>query len=149
VLVELDDVRDLLAGVIAEQGKKGSGRLREQVLRAAGELDAVGRRLETEIASGTGLSVEAAAEYLGVSAQTVRTWLARGVLEQVPRAKPAQIDRASARRAHRLLSELRERGRERDWLGALVDALHDAGDRRDEGVRKGLREFARGEIEPA
>lgn len=106
-------------------------------------------RLEAEVAQGTGLSVDAAAHYLGVSAPTVRAWMERGVLERKPGSKPAQIDRESARRLHRALAELRTRGQDRDWLAALVDYLHDTRDRRSKSVRKGLEELKRGELEPA
>ncbi len=146
-LVWLDDVRDQLSElVVPAQGKQWP---REKLMRAAAGLAEAAELLETDVARGTGLSVDAAAEYLDVSAPTVREWMRRGVLERKADTKPAQIDRESARTVHRALAELRACGQDRDWLTALVDYLHDARDRRSESVRKGLDELARGELEPA
>lgn len=146
VLVGLDDVRERLSELATPRGAK---RPQPDVLRAVEDIsDAVGR-LESEIARGTGLSVEATAQYLGISAPTVRAWVQRGVLKRKPGSKPLQIDRESARRVHRGLVELRARGQDREWMATLIDYLHDASDRRSEPVRKGLDELARGELEPA
>jgi transposase len=147
ILVGLDDVRDRLSE-LAEPAR-GEARSRAEVLRAVEDISEAVDRLEAEVARGTGLSVDAAAQYLDVSAPTVREWMRRGVLERKADSKPAQIDRESARTVHRALAELRARGQDRDWLAALVDYLHDARDRRSERVRKGLDELARGELEPA
>jgi transposase len=146
VLVGLDDVRDRLSELAEPRGAKRS---RSEMLRVVEDISEAVDRLEAEVARGTGLSVEAAAQYLDVSAPTVRAWMQRGVLERKPGSKPLQIDRESARRAHRALGELRTRGQDRDWLTALVDQLHDTSDRRSESVRTGLDELARGELEPA
>ena len=147
VLVGLDDVRDRLNELAAPA--RGGITPRAEVLRAVEDISEAVDRLEAEVARGTGLSVDAAAQYLDVSAPTVREWMRRGVLERKADSKPAQIDRDSARTVHRALAELRARGQDRDWLAALVDYLHDTRDRRSESVRKGLDELARGELEPA
>lgn len=147
VLVGLDDVRDRLSELATPSG--GGQRSRAEVLRAVEDIAEAVDRLEAEVARGTGLSVEAAAHYLDVSAPTVREWMRRGVLERRADSKPVQIDRESARTVHRALAELRARGQDRDWLAALVDYVHDVRDRRRESVRKGLDELARGELEPA
>lgn len=147
VLVGLDDVRDRLNELAAPS--RGEQRSRAEVLRAVEDIAEAVDRLEAEVARGTGLSVDAAAQYLDVSAPTVREWMRRGVLERKADRKPVQIDRESARTVHRALTELRARGQDRDWLAALVDYLHDVRDRRSESVRKGLDELARGELEPA
>ena len=143
----LDDVRDRLSELAAPS--RGEQRSRAEVLRAVDAITEAVDRLEAEVARGAGLSVEAAAQYLDVSAPTVREWMRRGVLERKADSKPAQIDRESARIVHRALAELRARGQDRDWLAALVDYLHDTRDRRSESVRKGLDELASGELEPA
>ena len=146
VLVGLVDVCDRLRDVAEE---RDAHRLSAALRHAVEDISAAVARLEAEVARGTGLSVEAAARYLGVAAPTVRAWTERGVLERKPSSKPLQIDRDSARRVQRALGELRARGQGRDWLAALVDYLHDTGDRRSESVRRGLEELARGELEPA
>jgi transposase len=151
VLVGLDDVRERLSELASTPPRRtrGGQPSRAEMLRAVEEISEAADRLEAEVARGTGLSVDAAAHYLDVSAPTVRAWMQRGVLERKPGSKPAQIDRESARRVHRALAELRARGQDRDWLAALVDHLHDTRDRRSASVRKGLDELARGEVEPA
>jgi DNA-binding transcriptional regulator YiaG len=146
VLVGLDDLRERLSELAEPQATQRS---RAEVLRAVEDISEAVNRLEVEVARGTGLSVEAAAQYLDVSAPTVRAWAQRGVLERKSGSKPMQIDRESARRVHRALGELRARGQDRDWLAALTDYLHDASDRRSESVRRGLDELARGDFEPA
>jgi hypothetical protein len=73
-----------------------------------------------------------------VSEPTVCDWLKRNVLQAVPDAKPALIERSSLRRVHRLIAELRGRGRDRDWLRAFVDYVHDAGACRSPEVQRGL-----------
>jgi len=146
VLVALDDVRERLSE-LAEP--RGTQRPRAEMLRAVEDISEAVARLEAEVARGTGLSVEAAAQYLDVSAPTVRAWTQRGVLERKPGSKPMQIDRDSVRRVHRALGELRSRGQDRDWLATLVDYLHDVSDRRSESVRTGLDDLARGDLEPA
>lgn len=108
-----------------------------------------GAQQQQRFRAGGGLSVEVAARYLDVSAPTVRAWMERGVLERSPGSKPAQIDRESAQRVHRVLAELRVRGQDCDWLTALVDHLHDTRDRRSASVREGLAELRRGEVESA
>jgi hypothetical protein len=57
--------------------------------------------------------------------------------------------RSQNRATGRALGELRARGQDRNWLGALADDLHDMSDRRSESVRRGLDELAYGELEPA
>lgn len=100
-------------------------------------------------AAASGLSVADAAAYLTVSQPTVRGWLKRGVLEQVPGSEPVLIDRASVRHVHRLLEELRERGKDREWLRTFVDYVHDMAIRRSPEVRRGIKQMERGELEPA
>lgn len=146
VLVRLDDVRERLGELAA---RRDTHHARAALWRAVEDISAAVARLEADVVRGTGLSVDAAAKYLDVSAPTVRAWTQRGVLERTPGSKPLQVDRDSARRVHRALGELRARGQDRDWLAALVDYLHDASDRRSESVRRGLEELARGELEPA
>jgi DNA-binding transcriptional regulator YiaG len=146
VLVRLDDVRDRLGELAAG---RDAHHARAALRRAVEDISAAVARLEAEVARGTGLSVEAAARYLDVSAPTVRAWTQRGVLARKPASKPMQVDRDSARRVHRALGDLRARGQDRDWMAALVDYLHDTRDRRSESVRRGLEELARGELEPA
>jgi hypothetical protein len=96
-----------------------------------------------------GVSVVAASEQLGVSEPTIRSWVKRGALVAVPEASPMQIELESLHRVSRALVELRERGRDRDWLQAVVDYLHDRDARKSDAVQKGIAQLKRGQLEPA
>ena len=135
-VVELEDARDELAASGQEMGA------------TLALIDGAVARID-RAAAAPGLSVADAAAYLAVSQPTVRDWLKRGVLEQIPGSKPVLIDRASVRHVHRLLEELRERGKDRDWLRAFVDYVHDMAIRRSPEVRRGIEQMERGELEPA
>lgn len=99
------------------------------------------------MAHSPGVSVAAASELLGLSEPTVRSWAKRGVLQAVPGMAPMQIESASLHLASRVLAELRERGRDRDWLAALVDYLHDHQARRSTAVQEGISQLKRGQLE--
>ena len=49
----------------------------------------------------------------------------------------------------RALTELRERGQDRDWLQAVVEYLHDREARESDALRKGISQLQRGQLEPA
>lgn len=96
-----------------------------------------------------GVSVAAASEQLGVSEPTIRSWVKRGALSTVPKASPMQIEPESLHQVSRALTELRERGQDRDWLQAVVDLLHDREAHETDALRKGISQLKRGQLEPA
>lgn len=136
-VVELQDARDELAA-----SDHDFSSMLERINGALARLDGVA-------SVPPGLPVAEAATYLKVSEPTVRDWLKRGVLRRVPDARPVLVERESLRDVHRLLEELRERGKERDWLRALVDYVHDVAVRRSPEVQRGLAEMEAGHLEPA
>lgn len=136
-VVEIEDVRDELA---ASNGDFSS---------VVAQLDRVVARLDGEALATPGLPVSEAAAYLQLSEPTIREWLKRGALRSVPDAKPVLVDRESLRSVRRAVDELRERGKDADWLRSLFDYLDDMAVRRSPGVRHGLEELAAGKIEPA
>lgn len=79
----------------------------------------------------------------------MRSWSARGALRAVPGTSPAQIEPESLRVVGRALAELRARGRDREWLRALLEELEDRAARRSAAVSEGLDQLARGELEAA
>lgn len=157
-VVELEDARDELRTVALSALGKGpttSAALRERLqISTRGIEDALERladvqaRLAQHLAA-PGLPVSDAARYLGVSEPTVRAWLARGALTDVPDAKPVLVEVATLRRVGHALADLRERGRDRDWTRALVDLLHDHSERGRPELLEGLDELRRGRLEPA
>ncbi len=134
-VVELTDARDDLAAG-------------NDVAAAVKRIDEALALLD-QAAPSPGLPVAEAAAYLGVSEPTVRDWLKRGVLNRVAGSRPALIERSSLRHVHRLISELRERGKDRDWLRSLMDYLDDLAVVRSPAVQRGLAEFKAGRFEPA
>lgn len=96
-----------------------------------------------------GVCVAAASEQLGVSEPTIRSWVKRGALVAVPKASTMQIEPESLHRVSRALAELRERGRDRDWLQAVVDHLHDRDARKSDVVQKEIVQLKRGQLKPA
>ncbi len=128
-VVELQDARDDLAA---------SG---QDVASALRRIEDAVTRLDGIASVSPGLSVAEAAAYLSVSEPTVRDWLKRGVLCAVPGAKPLLVERSSLRQIHRLLEELRKRGKDRDWLRAFVDYAHDMAVIRSPEVQRGLAEL--------
>lgn len=138
-VLELDDLRTNL-----RQRRRGYS-FDEGIVET---LDHVVARLSRS-APTDGIPVAAAAQYLGVSAPTIRAWMRHGLLQRVPEARPAKIEASSLHRVRAALNDLRTRGQERDWLHGLSDYLHDHADRRSPSVRKGIEELGRGELEPA
>ncbi len=136
-VVELQDARDELAAS------------EHDVSTTLKRIDDALARLDGVASVPPGLPVAEAAAYLEVSEPTVRDWLKRGALQRVPDAKPVLVERESLRRVHRLLAELRERGKDRDWLRTFVDYVHDVAIRRSPEVRRGIEQMERGELEPA
>lgn len=145
--VELQDAAERLRGGSGEAAPAGPSS--EQIREALRLISDVLTRLRDQSGGALGIPVEAAADYLQVSAPTVRSWLARGVLEEMAGSRPKQVDPASLRLVGHAVVELRARGQDRDWLRSLVDLLHDRAHVGGEGVARGLEEFARGELEPA
>lgn len=84
-----------------------------------------------------GVTVARAARKLRVSDPTVRTWIERGALREIPGITPTQVDPESLRRVVRVVAELRERGQNREWLQALADYLDDRAMRRSDALREG------------
>lgn len=146
-VVELSDAQDELEH--ATEHARLSRERKAELDRARNAVDAVIARLEKQFNGAHGVAVSEAAEYLGVTAPTVRAWLKRGILKRVRGKRPIQVTSDSLRQTQRLLEELRSRGQDRDWLQSLVDYLHDAETRRRPGVRRRLEELRRGQTEPA
>jgi excisionase family DNA binding protein len=136
-VLELEDARDELVA----RGEGAAPTVRR--------LEDVVARLDSNGLATPGLPVSEAARYLEVSEPTVRDWLKRGVLKRVSGSRPVLIDRSSLRHVHRLLAELRERGKDRDWLRSLMDYLDDLAVVRSPEVQRGLADFEAGRFEPA
>lgn len=84
-----------------------------------------------------------AAKLLKVSEPTIRDWLDDGVLEDAG-TKPRGVRVESVVRTHRLLGELRARGRDRHVRQALLARLDDELSLRDERLQSAIARMRRG-----
>jgi DNA-binding transcriptional MerR regulator len=94
-----------------------------------------------------GVRVSVAAGLLGLSERTVRDWMTRGPLDPVPGAKPARVSTASLARVVPAVIRLREIGRDRDLLRALVEQLEDDRVQSLPRVKKSLEQLRQGDYE--
>lgn len=74
---------------------------------------------------GRGVPVSVAAQMLRITQPTVRSWLARGVLEAVPSARPAAVTTRSLGEALAAASEIRTAGADERLLRRVLDELED------------------------
>jgi transposase-like protein len=153
-VADIEDARDELRtlalpalneGPVTAAALQVGARAIEDVLDRLADVQA---RLTQHVA-GAGVPISEASRCLGVSEPTIRTWVGRGVLERIPGAKPVLIEIAALRHVERAVRERRERGQDRDWVRALVDALHDRVERRTPETVAGLDELRRDMLEPA
>jgi predicted transcriptional regulator len=109
-------------------------------------LSELSRRMLDTLDVPIGLSVEQAAERLGVTTPTVRKWLKDGLLTQTPGRKPTEIDPGSLIETQRALKAVRVNYPARQWAKALAAYLHDRDLQSQDWVTEGLRELEHGEF---
>jgi hypothetical protein len=85
-----------------------------------------------------------AEQLLGVSGQTVREWIARDVLESTE-GSPLKVTLASVLEVKDIVDELREQGKDRDLVSAVLDKLELEELGGDDRFRKSLEQMKRGE----
>jgi hypothetical protein len=116
---------------IAESMPDGSGdELREAAWRAVDDADPV--------------RVLIAEQLLGVSGQTVREWIERGVLDAV-KGSPVKVTLASVLEAKDIVDELREQGKERDLVSAVLNKLELEALGENDRFLESLEQMKRGE----
>jgi hypothetical protein len=81
---------------------------------------------------------------LDVSNQTVRAWLAEGVLADAG-GSPRRVDLESFLQAKEIADELREQGRDRDFLSVVLSRAEALGLAEDDEFRESRRQMRRGE----
>lgn len=85
-----------------------------------------------------------AKQLLEVSDRTIAGWASRGLLELRP-GTPKRVSLDSVLRVKRILDELREAGRDRDLVGAVVSRLEREELERSQRFQDSLRQMRRGE----
>lgn len=103
---------------------------------------------DRRLAEVPGVSVATAARALGLSGQSVRSWVEAGVLDAVPGSQPLQVSTKRVAEVASLVHRLREAGQDRELLRAVVDRLEDERVLVQPRVRRSLDQLQRGEIEP-
>jgi hypothetical protein len=108
-------------------------------------LDAVRTRLA---ARDRGVKVADAAEVLGLTPPTIRSWLEAGVLEIVAGATPVRVEVRSLAEVKHAVDLLREHGHDRNLLVAVMRQLRDRAALDIPGAREGFDDFASGRVVP-
>jgi hypothetical protein len=85
-----------------------------------------------------------AANLLGLSERTVRSWADAGVLPIVSEHPRLMLDLVSVHLVSHLIRELRAAGQTRDLVDAVTRGLQDGLVRRDENLRQSLDQMRRG-----
>lgn len=93
------------------------------------------------------IRISHAQRLLGVSNQTVRDWVSAGVLADAGGA-PQRVALDSVVRAKLIADELREHGRDRDFMSVVLSRLEALALSRDEDFRESVRQMRAGERLP-
>ncbi len=86
--------------------------------------EAVARAVALKMNRAPSVPVSLAARLLGVSAPTIRKWVARGVLQPSP-SKPVGVTLQSYQKVHDIVQELREAGKDPDIRELLLARIDD------------------------
>lgn len=93
------------------------------------------------------IRVSHAEKVLGVSNQTVRSWIDEGILDGFG-GSPQRIGLESVVRAKQVADELREKGRDRDFMSAVLSRLEALAAEKDKDFRRSVRQMRRRELRP-
>ena len=88
-----------------------------------------------------------AQKMLGVSNQTVRSWINEGILDGFG-GSPQRVGLESVVRAKRIADELREQGRDRDLMTVVLSRLEALALEKDKEFRKSVGQMRRRERRP-
>lgn len=132
-----EDVADLNTLYDLSCGENDATRRRE----LAGLRDRLARRHE-------GAKVSEAAEVLGVSPPTVRSWIEAEVLMRMPQSSPLRVEVSSLAAVKRLVDVLRAEGQDRDLLAAISRRLRDRDLLESDGFAAGIKDVRAGRLVP-
>jgi hypothetical protein len=102
----------------------------------------------SRLAADRGVKVSEAAQMLGLSQPTVRSWIESGVLDSVAGTTPARVDMLSLAAVKQAVDLLRAHGQDRNLLIAVMRRLRDRAVLEGEGVRQGFDDLAAGRVVP-
>lgn len=127
---DLDDLAELEKGL----GQNSDARKKVISIRRRRLADAPSVRLSV------------AGEMLNLSIPTVRAWTDRGLLDEIPDTSPRRVSLGSVLEVRPVVRELRDLGRDRNLLEAVLARVEDDKVLSDRRVRRSLVEMARGEL---
>ncbi len=144
------DAEELLLKISSEQAaidrwSESSGAQPAELRALFATLAAITERIVEGLDVPIGVPVAQAADRLGVTAPTIRKWLAEGLLQRTAGRKPVEIDPHSLIQLQHALNAVRENYPARQWGKALAAFLQDQDLQRQPWARKGLSAFDRGE----
>lgn len=87
-----------------------------------------------------------AAEMLELSVPTIRAWISRGILEELPSSSPRRVTLRSLSEVRRALRDLRALGQDRNLLEAVLARIEDERELADPELGRSLEEMRRGEL---
>jgi len=96
------------------------------------------------VRAGDPVTLRYAERVLGVSNPTVRDWVRAGILEDFA-GSPQRVGLESLARAREIVRELREAGRDRDLMAAVMSRLEWEELQQDERFRESVGQMKRGE----
>lgn len=129
-LAEADELGKIAAELRARHGE----------LAEAARLEQLGQRRIVEVDP---IRISHAQRLLGVSNQTVRAWIAEGVLEDFG-GSPRRVGLESVMRAREIIEELRQQGRDRELMSVVLSRLEALELKRDPDFRQSLAQMRRG-----
>lgn len=122
----------------------GAERARRRDSDAAAEMEALAWM---HVREADPIRVSHAEKVLGVSNQTVRSWIDEGILDDFGGA-PVRVGLESVVLAKSIADELREQGREREFMSVVLSRLEALAIQEDDDFRQSVREMRRRERRP-
>jgi DNA-binding transcriptional MerR regulator len=98
------------------------------------------------LAEAPSVRLSVAAKLLDLSVPTIRTWIDRGLLEEVGGSSPRRVTLQSVLEVRPLVRELRALGRDRNLLEAILARVEDERALSDRKLRRSLDEMRSGKL---
>jgi DNA-binding transcriptional MerR regulator len=98
------------------------------------------------LAEAPSVRLSVAGKLLGLSIPTIRTWIDRGLLDEIGDSSPRRVTLRSVLEVRPLIRELRALGRDRNLLEAILARLEDKRTLSDHKLRRSLDEMRSGKL---
>lgn len=139
--VQLERTLTLFERLTSIAGRESRRNAKSQAAAEMGQL------AWQHIREADSIRISHAEKVLGVSNQTVRSWMDEGILDGFG-GSPQRIGLESVVRAKLVAEELREEGRDRDFMGAVLSRVEALALEKDAEFRKSVRQMRQRERRP-